>query len=92
MARRNGGSRSGSGRFDISLFTEAIDHELRPKVQALGGDVWLDDVLPNRVVVGFRRARAGDDTVRSWLHAELVRLAAGDEAAVDLREYGISVP
>lgn len=89
MTAHTTGSRSGRGRLELALLAEVIDYLWRPRVKELGGDVWLDDVLADRMVVGFRRAGAGDDTVRSWLARQLELLGSRAEGAVELREREI---
>lgn len=51
----------------------------------LGGDVWLEEVLPERVIIGFQHPGVDTEGVRRWLHTALVRLFGGNEAAFDLR-------
>lgn len=85
MTKHKAHAKARRARFDISLLTEAIDHELRPHVESHGGELWLQEVLPERVIISFRHPDGDAEGLRRWLHAALVRLFGGNEAAFELR-------
>ena len=43
----------------IELIREVLDQEIRPRLQADGGDIELKDIVGNRVIVAFRAMCVG---------------------------------
>lgn len=72
-------------RFDLLLLTEAIECEIGPQVQQQGGDVWLEDVLPGRLVVRLEPPERDGEEVRRRLRLSLLQLFDGDEDAFELQ-------
>lgn len=76
-----------SAPVSISLVTDAIDYELRPRLLSLGGDVWLDEVVGERFAIGYRLP-ACEPGLRGWLQEALSKLL-GDSGDVELRDYSV---
>ncbi|MEW6534887.1 MAG: Fe-S cluster assembly protein NifU [Candidatus Auribacterota bacterium] len=74
----------------ITLIQQTIDREIRPQIQADGGDIELIDVVGNRVLVGLRGNCAGCRTAQFTLQhaveAKLRELVDEDIFVEEVRE------
>jgi len=67
--------------------TDAIDHLLRPLLAANGGDAWLDEVLEQGFVIGFRAGAGNAPLVAEWIRCRLDELWPAYSAQLCLKDY-----
>lgn len=71
----------------VSEVSEAIDYLLRPRLLAQGGDVWVDSVLKDRLVLGFSAKRSRCELTIAWIREMMEQLWPGAASRIELKDY-----
>lgn len=71
----------------LTLVTETVLYHLRPWLVGGGGDIWLDEVLDDRIVLGFRAHGGMGPATADWLREVLELLWPGTATIIGLKDY-----
>lgn len=61
----------------LRIVIDTVNYELAPYCEARGGDLWIEALEPDRVVLGFRCPPGRRAALRGWLESAITRLAPG---------------
>ena len=56
----------------IALIQDILEREIRPRLQADGGDIELIDIEGTKVIVGFRAMCVSEDKLREVVGEEIM--------------------
>lgn len=71
----------------VSEVSEAVDYLLRPRLLVHGGDVWVDSVLEDRLVLGVSIKRSRGELTLAWVRAMMEQLWPGAADRIELKDY-----
>lgn len=75
----------GSG-VSLTLLIEAIQFEVQPHLRSCGADIWIENIEPDQVILGYRNPPTRRVELRSWLDTKLTQLSGGKGGWVILTE------
>lgn len=73
----------------LAFILDAVEYHLRPRLSESGGDLWLDELFAETMILGFRAGRLGRDGTQAWLREEIERMVPGSTQLVELKDYTV---